>query len=517
MNKKARNAQRRELEKEHKQKLFTKRIKIAAVAAAVAICLIVGGILFVNSDYARRSFTAVTIDGRDFTVAEFEYFFSSAFIEFQDRIIQTAGGNAEAAMNMLPTPGVSLRRQQFDAETGRTWAEFISDNAISELSQLVLKYNASVKYGYVLSGGAQLEMEDEIKSVRDAAIAVGLSFEEYLRDLYGSSIDEKLYLDILRFVHTARSFNDHMHGSRTYTAEELFEFYEESSHILDNFTYRFLFMRAEGYGVAADFDTRAEFESAQEAALKSTRQRALEIAAGIESENDLIAAAGNHDPITHEHEDSTLRVLPGDWLGGTYGPWMREPERRPGDVSTFDIGTGSFVVYFIMRDNNDYYMPEIRQILIEHEQSQSPDMLSDDDPSDADSGTAVPTARERAGQVYRLFVEGGSTEEALIGLIYEHSDDPAYGGLHKNITKLINLNQMPAEVENWLFDSARQVGDYALIRSDVGYHLVYFRGFGERARDFIAVSRIRERDHNAWLTDLGVAEVNMRWASRLVG
>jgi len=51
------------------------------------------------------------------------------------------------------------------------------------------------------------------------------------------------------------------------------------------------------------------------------------------------------------------------------------------------------------------------------------------------------------------------------------------GGLYSNIMK--NSGFVP-EFESWAIDKSRKTGDYGLIKSDYGYHLMYFVG-GEEA------------------------------------
>lgn len=55
----------------------------------------------------------------------------------------------------------------------------------------------------------------------------------------------------------------------------------------------------------------------------------------------------------------------------------------------------------------------------------------------------------------------------------EHSADEgsrANGGLYANIQK----GQLMEPLDNWCFDPVRQHGDYEIIRSDCGYHIVFF-------------------------------------------
>ena len=64
-------------------------------------------------------------------------------------------------------------------------------------------------------------------------------------------------------------------------------------------------------------------------------------------------------------------------------------------------------------------------------------------------------------------------------LAYQVSDDTATrksGGLYYNLYE----GQLTGELNDWCFDSARVPGDCAVVKSDAGYHVVYFRSSTDR-------------------------------------
>ena len=64
-------------------------------------------------------------------------------------------------------------------------------------------------------------------------------------------------------------------------------------------------------------------------------------------------------------------------------------------------------------------------------------------------------------------------------LAYQVSDDTATnksGGLYYNLYK----GQLTGELNDWCFDSARKPGDTAVVKSDAGYHVVYFQSATDR-------------------------------------
>lgn len=68
---------------------------------------------------------------------------------------------------------------------------------------------------------------------------------------------------------------------------------------------------------------------------------------------------------------------------------------------------------------------------------------------------------------------GGRTEEVFTELVSKYSqDETTYlsGGLYSNVVQ----GDLMDSVDAWCFDAARKNGDCAIIKSDYGYHIVYF-------------------------------------------
>ena len=83
--------------------------------------------------------------------------------------------------------------------------------------------------------------------------------------------------------------------------------------------------------------------------------------------------------------------------------------------------------------------------------------------------------KEAAQKILDEWLAGDATEESFAKLAEEHTADPGSattGGLYTDVKK----GEMVEEFDNWCFDASRQVGDYGLVRTDYGYHIMYFSG-----------------------------------------
>ncbi len=73
------------------------------------------------------------------------------------------------------------------------------------------------------------------------------------------------------------------------------------------------------------------------------------------------------------------------------------------------------------------------------------------------------------------WLAGDKTEDSFAALANEKSEDPGSntnGGLYENVYP----GQMVEPFENWCFDESRQYGDYGLVKTSYGYHVMYYVG-----------------------------------------
>jgi len=511
---------KRRLERAQKEEKSKKRTRIIAISVTTVFAVLLIVSLLVNSNYIRRVLPVITIDGVDFTTAEFEYFFNMAYMDYANFMSQFEGMG-----DTLPERGRLLSTQVYDPTTGETWADLISEIAFGRMANLASLYNAAKAAGFTLSDEQIAAIEEDVETVGIEAEMYGFpSVDSLLQQMYGNSINERVYRSILEFTSIASFYSLHVRDSFEYTTQQLDGFYAENADDLDVISYRALTIYSQ-YLDAEDYDDEDEFEAASALALADVYAIAAAIAETIASEEDFIAAAMEYEPDYYSEPDSTLRLSQGSSLDADTGPWLLETTRTGGDVTTIETEQGAIIVYFISRDNNDYQTVGMRQLLILRDYP-DPDDYPDGE-YDTDYLEALHQAEtyawERADLVNALFEAGGRTEAVLIDLIAEHSDDTTEGGYYTDISKYpyqgtdFRAMKVVEELEEWLFDESRAVGDSELIyTSDYGYHLVYFTGLGERFSKLIADDKMRTSDHDAWVESLPFGEPVKRGAFILV-
>lgn len=116
------------------------------------------------------------------------------------------------------------------------------------------------------------------------------------------------------------------------------------------------------------------------------------------------------------------------------------------------------------KDKGNYY--DVRHILIEVKSSAEDGKTI----SDADWEKCLADAQK----VLDEYLAGDKTEESFATLAGKYSVDggsASNGGLYEQLTTGTNFVE---PFKNWYLDASRQVGDTGLVKSDYGYHVMYF-------------------------------------------
>lgn len=99
-------------------------------------------------------------------------------------------------------------------------------------------------------------------------------------------------------------------------------------------------------------------------------------------------------------------------------------------------------------------------------------------PEDTESDESWAEAEAEAQRIYEEWQNGEATEDSFAELANTYSVDPGSntaGGLYEDVYP----GQMVTEFNDWCFDDARQVGDSTIVKTDYGYHIMYFSAEGD--------------------------------------
>lgn len=145
-----------------------------------------------------------------------------------------------------------------------------------------------------------------------------------------------------------------------------------------------------------------------------------------------------------------------------YNGWLAENEPTDEEIAAyFAENEASFADNGITKDTCTV---DVRHILIMPEAGQDGTI----------SEEAWAKAEQAAQEVYDKWLADG-TEEGFAAMAGEYTQDPgsqSTGGLYTGV----NEGEMVPAFNDWCFDAQRKTGDHGIVKTEYGYHVMYFVG-----------------------------------------
>ena len=136
----------------------------------------------------------------------------------------------------------------------------------------------------------------------------------------------------------------------------------------------------------------------------------------------------------------------------------------------FDENAESYAQQGVTRDQK---MVDVRHCLIMPEGATSATIRTE-----SFSDEAWAASEKRANELLENWMKGDKSEESFAQMANENTDDGndangdgvKDGGLYTGVTQ----GQMVPEFENWCFDESRKPGDTGIVKTEFGYHIMYY-------------------------------------------
>ena len=350
----------------------------------------------------------------------------------------------------------------------------MQERALKNAQQVYTLYDAAQADGFQLDADAQAEIDSLPETLSTAASSAGYhDADEYLEELFGKGASLESYKEFVTRQQIAGAYATKKQESFTFSDSELESYYQEHKQDYDTVTYR-LFTVAAGDNAKADADAMAaDAGTTGEDFAKAARDHAPEDSAeSYEDDSYTLRANANYSSVSTDYAD-----------------WLFADGRVPGETQVFATSDeGYAVVMFESREDNHYKTVDVRHILVNVAKSGEDDTSTDED------WEACETA---INEILEEWEASDKTEDTFAQMATDHSEDPGSaenGGLYEDVYK----GQMVTAFNDWCFDESRQVGDYGVVKTEYGYHLIYFSGYGEEYWKDLADEGKRGEEYDSW-------------------
>ncbi|MDO5734341.1 MAG: peptidylprolyl isomerase [Eubacteriales bacterium] len=248
--------------------------------------------------------------------------------------------------------------------------------------------------------------------------------------------------------------------------------------------------KADEYSEELDKKAAADLtvERSEEELKANTADRAAAMQERIKTEDDFVRLQSVYAPPQiraqiHEHPEITLQKMRASQLPEEMKSFLSDEKRRDGDTEVIETPFGTWVVYFIEKGRDESRAFTTRHILVQ--------------PEDPSEDSAWDEAKAKAESILDEYLKGEQSEDDFAKLANEHSEDPGNQGKNGGLYEAIDAGKFVKEYEAWALDKKRESGDVEIVKTEHGYHLIYFIGLEDplwirECRQSLALARTKD-------------------------
>ena len=461
-----------------------KRNTVIAIVCTVLVVALLGSLVayssLVTSGYFLRNTVVATTENYAVDNAVFSCFFHKYYQEFNN----TYGYYFPIDTN------VSLKGQTCSMYSdGSTWFDFFAANAKSTLSNTLAFCEEAKARGIALTEEDYEDIDNEIASIKDAAKQAGVTVSYYIHAMYGSGVNQKDLRRALELSVLASKCNQAIIESYNYTEADFNKYIEENPDALVYAEY-----------AAFDMSTSDTLEDDVKTAemLQSYLDRFAQVTTKEEFEAVAFDYLRNVTYLDDEKvtDDAIREKVSALSTKSTYvkddatAEWAFADDRKAGDVFTEiseDKTTYSAYMLLATPSLDEYNTVNIRHILL----------------SSATYGSDE-AAKAKAEELLAGFTGGADAFAALANEYSEDTGSNTNGGLYENVGK----GEMVETFDAWIYADGRKAGDTGIVKSDYGYHVMFFDGEGEIAWHVQADNALKNAQYSK-----DSAEINAKYVT----
>ena len=451
-------------------------------AAAIVVVVAAVAAMFWRSGLVQRSMTALDINGAKYTAADVQYYYTSVY--------------SEQAQTYAFDTSTSVKKQVYDESTGQTWYDHLIDLTVQQMTRDTALAQQARDEGYALSQASQANLNATLAQLETAWVSYGYANRDaFIRASFGANMTyDKLVslinLDFLAGDYAQTKVEEIVHPDADYTA-----YYQENADQLDTITYSQIAFRCSLPVTDENGDTIERTDEERTAALEELKagQKALaeEVQAKLNAGEDMEALIEEYADQLYGSSNgsraaySTLTYFP-------YCDWLFDSARKAGDIAMIEDGSDTAYYYYVVRFEDRGLDQEethnVRHLLI-----RAGDTTINSEPTQEE----YDKAEQRAQELLDQWKAGEATEASFIALVTEYSEDTGSAGSGGLISDITSTSSYVESFRSWAIDPARKEGDTELVKSEYGWHIMYYVSTGDPIWRQYAAAALRNQDYEA--------------------
>lgn len=468
-----------------------KFIPLAIFLAAVIAVVATFGVRYYTvpngkeGKYMNPASVVATVDGQKISIGMYDYYYASIVSYYEQY--------ASYGYYSLDTTKDYSKQYTTDDDGNKiSWQKFFETEALKEVEQITTYYSKALEEGVTLTSAQKKTIDKQISTLKDSASQNDVSLDQYIKANFGTYCSEDTIRIMLEQYYLSANYKGKFKCETKVTDNDVDKYYNDHKNDYKKIEFYYI---ASPYDATDDNSKNESIKTAEKIMAKMKDKKSVialvpevyssyidsQVKSSMEKDSTLTEKKAREEAIKSYESNVVTTVSGSDSpFDDKMNTWLFSDDTKVGSKKYY-IDEDAKYIYIVLKtskasvEENETYT--VRHILVAPESGSNSSSSTSEKTEYTDEQWAV--AKKKADSILAKFNKTDKSEYEFAKLAEQYSTDSAstssgsndsFGGLYESVT----LGQMVPDFEKWSIDDSRKYGDTGIVKSDYGYHIMFF-------------------------------------------
>lgn len=468
-----------------------KFIPLAIFLAAVIAVVATFGVRYYTvpngkeGKYMNPASVVATVDGQKISIGMYDYYYASIVSYYEQY--------ASYGYYSLDTTKDYSKQYTTDDDGNKiSWQKFFETEALKEVEQITTYYSKALEEGVTLTSAQKKTIEKQISTLKDSASQNDVSLDQYIKANFGTYCSEDTIRIMLEQYYLSANYKGKFKCETKVTDNDVDKYYNDHKNDYKKIEFYYI---ASPYDATDDNSKNESIKTAEKIMAKMKDKKSVialvpevyssyidsQVRSSMEQDSTLTEKKAREEAVKSYESNVVTTVSGSDSpFDDKMNTWLFSDDTKVGSKKYY-IDESAGYIYIVLKtskasvEEDETYT--VRHILVAPESGSNSSSSTSEKTEYTDEQWAA--AKKKADSILAKFNKTDKSEYEFAKLAEQYSTDSAstssgsndsFGGLYESVT----LGQMVPDFEKWSIDDSRKYGDTGIVKSDYGYHIMFF-------------------------------------------
>lgn len=468
-----------------------KFIPLAIFLAAVIAVVATFGVRYYTvpngkeGKYMNPASVVATVDGQKISIGMYDYYYASIVSYYEQY--------ASYGYYSLDTTKDYSKQYTTDDDGNKiSWQKFFETEALKEVEQITTYYSKALEEGVTLTSAQKKTIDKQISTLKDSASQNDVSLDQYIKANFGTYCSEDTIRIMLEQYYLSANYKGKFKSEAKVTDNDVDKYYNDHKNDYKKIEFYYI---ASPYDATDDNSKNESIKTAEKIMAKMKDKKSVialvpevyssyidsQVKSSMEQDSTLTEKKAREEAVKSYESNVVTTVSGSDSpFDDKMNTWLFSDDTKVGSKKYY-IDENAKYIYIVLKtskasvEEDETYT--VRHILVAPESGSNSSSSTSEKAEYTDEQWAA--AKKKADSILAKFNKTDKSEYEFAKLAEQYSTDSAstssgsndsFGGLYESVT----LGQMVPDFEKWSIDDSRKYGDTGIVKSDYGYHIMFF-------------------------------------------